>query len=80
MIVCGARFAEPRAEGWHPMGIVEPNQAGAGRIVQRKRIAKTMRPFRCRRCPPDFEFQPIALVEMMNATIERKQEFEGMVQ
>lgn len=60
------------------MGIVEADQAGAARAVQRKRVTQPVRPFRCRLCPFDLEFQPIALFEMMNTTIEGEQEFQGV--
>jgi hypothetical protein len=29
--------------------------------------------------PPDFELQPVSLFQVVNAAVERQEEFEGMI-
>lgn len=73
VIVLSARPVEPRALRQHPVGIVEADQPIAVRVVQRERIAHSVRTFWRRRNPFDLELQPIALFEMMNASIKGQQ-------
>ena len=58
------------------MSIVESHQSVALGIMQGEGVAQPMRSLR--RCfhALDFEFQPIAPLEMMDATIEPQQELE----
>jgi hypothetical protein len=67
----------PKARIWriHRMGVVEAHDPVAVGIVQRQRIAKPMRARWRLLTTPDFEFQPIALLQMVDAAIEREQEF-----
>ena len=78
MIVLRARLSETRAMRCHAVGIVKADQPIAVRIVQRERIAQSVRPFRRRLRPPGLEFQPVALLEVMNAAIKPQQEVECM--
>ena len=58
------------------MRVVETDQPYALRIVQCERIAEPVRPL-CRwRDALELELEPVALFEVMNAPIERQEEFE----
>jgi hypothetical protein len=77
-----AGFATPlesRAPGRHVVRVVESDQSLAARRVQCKRVGEAMRPLGGRPNTRDFELQPIALFEMMNAAVEPQQELEAMI-
>jgi hypothetical protein len=76
MIMLRARLSETRALRRHAVSIVKTGQPIAIGIVQRERIAQSVRPFRRRLRPPGLEFQPITLLEVMNAAIEPQQKVE----
>ena len=78
MIMLRARLSETRALRRHAVSIVKADQAIAVRIVQRERIAQSVRPFRRQLRPPGLEFQPITLSEVMNSAIKPQQEVECM--
>ena len=58
------------------MSVVKAQQPGALGIMQRERVMQAVRTLR--RClgTLDLELQPEALFEVMNAGIERQQEFQ----
>jgi hypothetical protein len=79
-VIAGLAAAlEPRAPGRHVVRIVESDQARAVRRVEGERVGQAVRPFRGRLDEGDFELEPVALLEVMNAPIERQQELEAMV-
>jgi hypothetical protein len=79
MIVFRRRLAETGAMRRHTVGIVETDQPVAVRVMQRKAVPQTMRTFRRYFRAPDLEFQPISLVEQVDAAIEGKQEFKRVL-
>jgi hypothetical protein len=60
------------------MGIVETDQSRAIRRVQRERVGQSVRSLLGRLDALDFELDPVALFEMVDATIESQQEFESV--
>lgn len=60
------------------MSIVEAYKAGALWIMERERVAQSMRAFWSWINAPDFELDPMAAFEPVHAAIEGKQEFQGM--
>ena len=60
------------------MSIVKADEPVSIRVVQRQGVAQPVRPFRRRLCPLGLEFEPVALFEVMDATIKRQQEFESV--
>jgi len=59
--------------------VIESDQPGAVRRVQRERVTEAMRPLRRRLHALDFEFEPVSPFQMMNAPVERQQELETIV-
>jgi hypothetical protein len=47
--------------------------------MQREGVTQTVRAFRRQRAAFDLEFQPVALFEVMDAAIKRKQKLKGML-
>lgn len=76
VIVRDARLAEARAARRHAMRVVETDQPVALRVVQRQGISQAVRAFRRWVRSPDFEFYPIASLELVNTSIEAQQELE----
>ncbi|NNM73435.1 hypothetical protein HJG44_13690 [Enterovirga sp. DB1703] len=64
----------------HGMSVVEAENALAGRLVERERVPQPMGSLPTRRRADDLEFQPVSLLQPMNAAIEVEQEFQCMVQ
>lgn len=68
---------------WRPgnraVGIIKAQDAPAGRIMQRKRIPQSMRPFPRWDDPLDFELQPETLFQVMNSAIKRQGKFQGVL-
>src|SRR5271166_5407521 len=60
---------EPGTYGWHAVGIVEADQPRAVRSVQRERVGQAVRALLGRLDALDFELDPVALFQMMNASI-----------
>jgi hypothetical protein len=50
--------------------VVEAEETVAAWIVQGERVSQSMRAFRCRLPALDLELDPVALLEVVNATIE----------
>ncbi len=73
VIMRHVRLAVARPLRRHAMSIVEVYQTVATRIMQSKGITQAVRPFRRRLDPFELKFQPIALFEVMDTTIERQQ-------
>ena len=69
---------EPGTYGWHAVGIVEADQPRAVRSVQRERVGQAVRALLGRLDALDFELDPVALFQMMNASIESQKEFESL--
>src|SRR5450755_724027 len=65
--------------GRHAVGIVKADQARAIRCVQRERVGQAVRSLLGCLDALDFKLYPIALFEMVNAPIEREQEFESVL-
>ena len=61
------------------MRIVETNEPFTIRIMQRERVAQTVWPFRRGVGARNLEFQPVSLIEIVDAAIEREQKCEGML-
>ena len=70
---------EPRALGRNVVRIVESDQSRPIRRMKRERVGQAMRSVRRRIDAHDFEFEPVALLEMMDAPIECEQELQVMV-
>jgi hypothetical protein len=60
------------------VGIVEAKDAGACRIMQGERVTQPVRSLGGWVRPLDFEFQPIALFEVVDSSVERQQEGKGV--
>jgi hypothetical protein len=61
------------------MGIVEAHEPATSRIVKRERISKAVRLREAGVDPPDLELQPVSFFQVVNAAVERQEEFEGMI-
>lgn len=61
------------------MGIVEPDQPGAIRGMQREGVGETMWPLRRYLHSFDLKGEPIPLLQVVNAAIEVQQELEGVL-
>jgi len=73
------RGLEPRAPGWNAMRVVEPDQPGTVRRMQRERIRQAVWSLLGNLDPLDLELEPVAFFKMMDAPIEREQELERIV-
>src|SRR5882672_3804144 len=69
---------EPGTLCRHAMGIVKAHQPCAIRCVQRERVRQAVRSLLGRLDALNFEPDPVALFEMMDAPIESQQEFESV--
>ena len=58
------------------MGVVETDQPGAVRTVQRERIVQAVRSRWARLDAPDLELDPVAPFKMMDSSVERQQELK----
>ena len=61
------------------MGIIEADQTGPVRRMQRERICQAMRPLGRNVNAADLEFDPMALLKVMDAAIEGEQELQAVV-
>jgi hypothetical protein len=61
------------------MGIIEPHEPPSVWVMQGQSVAQPMRPLRRWLGAFELEFQPIALVEVVDAAIKRQQEFKCML-
>jgi hypothetical protein len=61
------------------MSVVEPDETRSIRRVQRERIPQAVRPSWRRFNPADFEFEPIAVLEIVDTPVERQEEFQRMI-
>jgi hypothetical protein len=78
MVMIDGASLEARAFCAYAMGIIEPDQSRPFGVMQRERVAQPVRPFRRRCRAPDLELDPVALFEVMDASIERQQKFKRM--
>jgi len=74
----GRAFVERRAGRCNGVGVVEADEPNAGRIVQRERVAESVRALPRELDPPDLEFQPVAAFQPENTPVESQQKFECM--
>ena len=79
MVVFLRGAAEARTRWLHAVCIVEAYEPGSVRIMQCERISQPMRTLRRRRHPRNLEFEPMALFEVVDATIECQQKFKCVV-
>jgi hypothetical protein len=61
------------------VGIVEPDQPGAGRRAQGERVREAVGSLLGCLDAPDLELEPLAYLEVMDAPIEREQELEPIL-
>jgi len=70
---------EARSPGRHVMRVVETDEPSTSWRVQRERVRQAMRSFiRCRHAY-DVELEPVALLQVMNAPVERQQELKSVI-